>query len=413
MNHLDSDPNTPPIEIAGLGMVSVLANNAWSTFAALLEGRTMDQRLTHMATECGGAAGGDGAIPLVDLVRYCGSAVVADHCADDPAVELAERAIRQACVEAGVEAKGCAAILGASKGAVGWQSRAAAAMRRGDAVSSRDAMAVALGPHGAMGFALVERLGINLHGSHVAACASGLAALDAARRWMLSPQGPDTCIVATSEAALLPMFIHSYKRLGVLAPATVEGYRQFPLDQRRQGFRLCQLASAVVLRKATSSSTKPRLLDTAIAGEGFDMIRPEPAMPTLSRLAKRLFAKSPVDVLHPHAPGTPEHDPLELTALCACHDQQHGTFPAHIYANKGAIGHGLGAAGLSSLVIAAMCLRSGQVPAMPWLKQPLELPSLGKQPRLNDQPQTCQRDGVHAIFAMGFGGHVAGATIGM
>lgn len=396
------------IELAGLGMVSVLADNAWSTFAAMLDGRTMDQRLNHIA-----GSNDPQNIPVVDLVRYCGSAVIADHCSDDPAVELAERAIRQACVEAGIVAKGCPTLLGASKGAVAWQGRAAAALQRGDTVSPRDAMAVALGPHGAMTYALVERLGINPHGSHVAACASGLAAIDAARRWMLETDGPEHCIVATSEAALLPIYIHSYKRLGVLAPATFDGYRQLPLDQRRQGFRLCQLASAVVLRKTEGHSEKPRLLNTAIAGEGYDLIRPEPDMPTLGRLADQLFAEHAIEVLHPHAPGTAEHDPLELTALCQSHLRHHGTLPKHVYANKGAIGHGMGAAGLSSLVIAAMCLRSGRVPAMPWLAEPLALPGLKDKPVLDAQPKMCDRDGVHAVFAMGFGGHVAGATLGI
>lgn len=389
-------------------MVSVLADNAWSTFAALLDGRTMDQRLQHIA-----GSSDPTNIPPVDLVRYCGSAVVADHCSDDPAVELAERAIRQACVEAGIEARGCPTLLGASKGAVEWQGRAAVAMKRGDEVSPRDAMAIALGPHGAMTYALVERLGINPHGSHVAACASGLASVDAARHWMLEPDGPEHCIVATAEAALLPIYIHSYKRLGVLAPTTLHDYRQRPLDQRRHGFRLCQLASAVVLRKvARRSRDKPGLINTAIAGEGYDLIRPEPDMPTLGRLASELFEDHAIDVLHPHAPGTSEHDPLELTALCRSHLRRHGSLPKHVYANKGAIGHGMGAAGLSSLVIAAMCWRSGRVPAMPWLTEPLALPGLKDKPVLDDQAQTCDRAGVHAVFAMGFGGHIAGATIG-
>ena len=400
----DQSDSNPRIILAGLGMVSVLADNAWTTFRRLLDGRTMDQRLEHFEQPNPDP---------VDLVRYVGSAAVADHVADDPAVELAERAIRQACIEAGVEPRDCAAVLGASKGAVTRLGQTARQWQAGHPLSERDAAAVALGPHGFFTMALQNRLGLAIHGHRVAACASGLAALDAARRWMLQPDGPEQVIVATAEAALTPIYINSYRRLGVLASTMLADYRHRPLDQRRSGFRLCQLAAAVVLKKennAVPSQTHAvELLDTALAAEAFDMIRPDPSMAAVRRIANQLFKTQAIDVLHPHAPGTTTHDPAELAALVEVHRQYHAVPPTSVYANKGAIGHGMGAAGLSSLVIAAMCLRSGQVPPMPWLTQPMHTPCLNDH--LTDQAQICDSAGSHAVFAMGFGGHVAGATL--
>ena len=402
-------------------MVCVLADTAWSSFRALLDGRTMDQRLGHFDPQTPPDA--------VDLVRYMGSAVVADHAADDPTVELAERAIREACVEANVPTRDTLLFLGASKGAVTLQCESADRFFHNQPLDRRHAEVVALGPHGYLGQALARRLGVRLHSQRVAACASGLAALNVARRWMLLPDlppCPDTVIVATAESALIPYYIHSYRRLGVLAPATLDGYRQRPLDQRRHGFRLCQLASALVLKKVSPGSSastssngsgggggsggkRVELVDTALAAEAYDLVRPDPQMSALRHLAERLFAPAPVEVIHPHAPGTADHDKIELDVLCDVHRQRHGQPPAHAYAVKGALGHGLGAAGLSSLVVAAMALRSGRVPPMPWLTEPMADAPPGLS--LSAAGVTTRRDAVHAIFAAGFGGHVAGATI--
>ncbi len=56
------------------------------------------------------------------------------------------------------------------------------------------------------------------------------------------------------------------------------------------------------------------LLDTATAAEGYDLVRTDPQMPGLRHVAEKLFRDRPIDVIHPHAPGTMDHDPSELTA---------------------------------------------------------------------------------------------------
>lgn len=401
-------------------MVSALAGSAWNTYRALLDGRTLDDRLATLPAE----------VDPVALVRWVGSSGIAEHIADDPVVELTERAIREAAVEAGVALQDCPVVLGASKGAIKRQCQAAARFFDGDAkdwmASAQTspqarmvAQSIALGAHGYWAARLQERMGVRVVGQRVAACASSLAALDAARRYMQSPDGPPVMIVATAEAALMPIYIHSYRRLGVLATATPKAYRSYPLDERRGGFRLCELAAAVVLRRA-STEVKPkqrtaasvRLVDTAVAGEAYDLIRPDPEMSALARVARQVLAHQPLDVLHPHAPGTVEHDSTELRVLTEAHDQHHGETPAHVYANKGALGHGLGSAGLASLVLAAVMIRAGRVPPMPWLAQPMPLESeVLRGVMLDDQPHTCMRGGTHGIFAAGFGGHVAGAVI--
>jgi 3-oxoacyl-(acyl-carrier-protein) synthase len=357
----------------------------------------------------------------VDLARAVGCIGVGQHAAIDPAIDLAERAAREALFMAGLhEARHprLDAFIGASKGAASAVS-AAARMHlppTPDPLGWRfgpppldAARAVALGPHGYLADHLRRRLGLRDATCTVAACASSLTALHQARRFLQQEQedgasGRDVLVIA-SEAALLPLFIHSYARLGVLPPLNVEQYRGSPLDKTRGGFVPAELAAAVVLRRLQPGEAPPagamELVDTAVATEGFDVIRTDPAMPALERVARRLLGHGPPDLIHPHATGTVEHDPAEM----AVYRRARAGSP-DIYACKGALGHGLGAAGLVSLVLACLCAKTNRRPPMPWLTLPMDS---SFALRADAPPSPALRR--HAIFAAGFGGHVAGALV--
>ena len=379
-----------PIRLAGLGLVTPLAVGAWPNFAALLAGRTLADRLPKLEPDT----------PPMPRVLAIGGIGSARFAAEDPAIDLAETAAREACLEAGVEPAGLACYLGTSKGAAAAHAGAADRLLGGPDVApvrGSDAEAVALGPHALLARGLSRRLGVAVADHRVAACAASLVALDAAARDVASGR-VDAALVVTAEATLLPLYVHSHARLGVLAP--MDDYACRPLSAERRGFVLAECAAAVVLRAAEPQAPGIELVATAVAADGFDVIRPAPGMPALRHVAGAVVGDRPVACLHPHAPGTIEHDPAELEALAAVA----GTASA-VYAAKGAIGHGLGAAGLSSLVIAALCARTRKRPPMPWLGEPLESP-FELNPAGHDLP-----GGLHAVFAAGFGGHVAGASL--
>lgn len=391
------------VVLAGLGLVSPLGVGAWPTFRALLDGRCITDRRANFEA---------GADPVA-VVQGVGHVATARRAADDPTAELAERAAREACGEAGVEPTGLPAWLGTSKGAVAAAMGPATAPP--DRMGAMRAAAVALGPQGFLSHRLAVRLGAAVRGHHVAACASSLLALDAALRTLRRDPSRDHALVVTAEAALLPLFIHSYRRLGVLADATPEGYTQKPLDADRKGFVLAELAAAVVLR-ALPEGAEPgpgdiELVDTAVAGEAYDMVRPSPHMAAVGRVAASLLAGRPIDVLHPHAPGTADHDPTELRALADVLNAEREWTQAHrpvrVYAVKGGLGHGLGAAGLVSLVVAACCARARRRPPMPWLTR--VMPGSGLP--LSANRESLPEDSSHAVFAAGFGGPTAGALI--
>ncbi len=460
------------IVIAGVGLVTPLGTSAWGTFTSLLQGKTIASRAARLATESDPRVDTDAPLTPTALARAVGCVACVQGTSVDPAVDLAEMAAREAMAMAGVDpaAPGLeACFLATSKGAM-HAFTAAASMHAsspdpaphhamGQAVPGRlpreVALSVALGPSGYLAHHLSRRLNVPITRTVVAACASSLIALHQARLTLLSPPpvGPDLSaagsnrpprrvLVITSEAALLPMFIHSYKRLGVLPPTQPGTYRGRPLNQQREGFVPTEQAAAVLLElrpPGTSRGTggtgvaggaggeRPsgagpclHLRATGVAAEAYDLMQSAPAMPALAHVAEALFAHCPVTVLHPHATGTMENDAVELAVYEQAWRATRGAAvgstaggvgpggaggPVGIYAAKGAVGHGLGAAGLVSLVIACLSARTGRLPPMPWLTQPLDSPLLvGRSERLPAHSS-------HAIFAAGFGGHVAGAVI--
>ena len=389
--------------IAGVGLLTPLGASAWATFSALLGGR----RVTDVA---GGIdAGPGGHVPLMDFVRGVGSVSLARHTATDPAVELAERAAREAIAEAGVEAWGLPTYVGCSKGAV---TALAAAVDAGVHLDERQASVIALGPHGFVAAELERRLNVEGRGCFVAACASGLCALEAAWR-DVSSGAVEAALVVSAEAALEPVYVRSYQRLGVLAEATPGGYRQRPLAQERAGVVLAEAGAAVVLTR-NDSDRGVSLRAMASASDAHDMLRADPAMSATRAVTERLVAGRAVSVVHPHAPGTRDHDAAELRVVADVlregFDPLQERDPVSVYANKGALGHALGASGLSSVVIAALVARTGKRPPMPWLAEGGAEAGLGLP--IDAAGGEVPRGGAQLVLASGFGGGVWGALLG-
>jgi 3-oxoacyl-(acyl-carrier-protein) synthase len=365
-----ADRDLPACHITGVGLLTPLGHSAWSTWRALLAGRCLTDR-------CANAPEG---ISPVDLVRAVGCVSVTPHSGSDPAIDLAERAARQAVEEGGRESSGLQTVIASSKGAVG------------------DIASTPTGPLTAVGDALRTRMGIGPTRHIVAACASSLIGVHVARQWM-ADDSLDRVLVVSSEAALLPLFIHSYKRLGVLPTLTPADYRARPLDQTRDGFVLTEVGAAILLER---SADRPlaRVIDTAVACEANDLIRTANSRDALQHIADRLI-REPIDLLHPHATGTVDNDESESAVYTEV-----GQPIADVYACKGALGHGLGSSGLTALILAALAGRTGRRPPMPWLEHPIDVP-LPLRAAASNGPVDRQ-----AVFAAGFGGHVAGVLLG-
>lgn len=257
-----------------------------------------------------------------------------------------------------------------------------------------------------------------------AACASGLHALIRAAMMIQSGEARRVLVVA-SEASLHPLFIGSFKRLGVLPPA---GHGCRPLDETRTGFLMSEAAAAVCLevqsdeRRAISGGsdkgTKRRsdegncspsvnshrsalLLDSfAIGGDATHLTGGDPDGRTLRHLLNRVVGESDIDVVHAHATGTQLNDPIELAVI----ESVISSSP-NLYSHKGALGHSLGAAGLVSIVLNCMIHHLEVIPPNVRTRNPI--PS--RMPIANQ----CVRRPIRRSIAIaaGFGGPTAAVML--
>lgn len=275
-----------------------------------------------------------------------------------------------------------------------------------DRNKARRAECVALTPHGYLCRHIRVRIGLGETTAVVAACATALFALEQALSIIRRDEAQRVLIVAV-ESALLPLFVHAYRRLGVLPPSSPPAdHVARPLDRRRAGFTLCECAAAIVLESSDAPGARERaravLHDVATGAQPDDMVRAPERFTTLERLVRRVMPpEAPIALLHAHATGTRDNDERELAALAAALGDRADATP--VYASKGAIGHPLGAAGLVNVVLGCVFARAGRRPPMPWLDEPVgtPFPLRRDEEPIAPGPQLC--------IAAGFGGHAGAA----
>ncbi len=155
--------------------------------------------------------------------------------------------------------------------------------------------------------------------TYSAACASGLHALIHATMLIQSGQVRRALVVA-AEASVHPLFIGSFRRLGVLPPEGF-GCRPFDHDRAELPNMSMNLAAAICLESADISTPRqsPRILAQvdrfAMGGDATHLTGVDPNGRTLRRLLTQVIDNRPVDLIHAHGTGTPMNDPIELAAI--------------------------------------------------------------------------------------------------
>ena len=148
-----------------------------------------------------------------------------------------------------------ALIVGTSKGPIeSWMTAPPELAYR-----TKNIAAYSMGLHEiAESLATEFRLGHGPRLTYSAACASGLHALIHATMLIQSGQARRALVVA-AEASVHPLFIGSFRRLGVLPP---EGFGCRPFDHDRAGFLMSESAAAICLESADISTPRqsPRIL---------------------------------------------------------------------------------------------------------------------------------------------------------
>jgi 3-oxoacyl-[acyl-carrier-protein] synthase II len=342
--------------ITGIGLVSVLGRTAEETWNSLLEGRTI-----------------------------CDHSRVPGFTAPDRAIAMALSAARQSLDRAAWTESRCAEpdsalFVATSRGVMeSWLTGGPDA--RGLAqIDAELAMSLKFG--------LGPRLTISC------ACSSGLHALIRAATAIAGGEARRALVVAV-ETSVHPLFISSFKRLGVLAP---EGYGCRPFDRGRKGFVISEAAAAICLEPAAEAARRPiACIDRwALGGDGTHLTGGDPSAPCLRNLLSRVIDHKPVDLIHAHGTGTETHDPMELNALSAV-----AAGNPIVYSHKGALGHTLGAAGLVSIVLNCLAHQNQIIPPNARLTDPIATP-LSIPRRV--QPLRVRRS---LAIATGFGGPIS------
>jgi 3-oxoacyl-[acyl-carrier-protein] synthase II len=204
----------------------------------------------------------------------------------------------------------------------------------------------------------------------VGACAAGVqAVMDGLR--MLERGDAEVVLAGATDGALSPLLLGSLVNAGALAVAGDDPSSACrPYDVRRTGMVASEGAAVFVLERLDRARARGARVLAVVAGGGsagdaHHVAAPHPegrgAAAAMTRaLADGGAAPDEVDALVAHATATPLGDIAEARALRTVF----GPVPAlAVTAPKGALGHGLGAAGAFGVMVAALALHHGVLPA--------------------------------------------------
>lgn len=245
-----------------------------------------------------------------------------------------------------------------------------------------------------------------------AACASGSAAV--LRGAALIAEGAcDAVLAGAADASVHPAVLAAFGRLGVLSrdrPGRPASPR--PLDRDRDGFLVGEGAAALLLESSESAARRgatplAEFLGGALLSGADDLVRVGRSSGALAETMRRGLADSgrrpeEVALVGLHATATVENDRLEAAAYREVFGEAGGP---PVCAQKGAVGHLLGASSAFETVALIDALRTARVPPTAGHVSPdagLVLPVAPGGVKLGD--------GVVLKLSAGFGG-VFAATV--
>ncbi|MFF5900148.1 beta-ketoacyl-[acyl-carrier-protein] synthase family protein [Streptomyces argenteolus] len=199
------------------------------------------------------------------------------------------------------------------------------------------------------------------------ACAAGATALGVSVD-LLRAGRCDTVIAGAAEAAVLPVTATAFDRLHALSRrADDPSAASRPFDRERDGFVLGEGAGVLILERREQALARGRSPYAVLAGFGASSdahhpTDPDPGGAGMRRAVEEALRDAdlcPQDIAHvnAHASSTPTGDAVEARMITEI-------FPDGIpvTANKGVLGHLLGAAGAVEAAVTALSISRGIVP---------------------------------------------------
>ena len=356
-----SDWTSPHIEIAitGRGVVSSIGEGADTFFDALLERRS-------------GVVDGLAPCSEFDPEAAMGPKIARRS---DRYSQLAFAAAVQAAEEAGlpgdIDLERLAILVGTGVGGLKTLEDECRAFVIGGERAVSPHFVPMMMPNAAAG-AIAMMLGAHGPGFSVSsACATGSHAIGEAKR-MLERGEADVVVAGGTEAAITPLCVAAFKRMGALSR---EGVSR-PFDARRDGFVMGEGAGVIVMERAEHARARGAKILGYVAGYGasndaFHMTQPDKegrGAEKAMRAALSDAGATPQEVgyINAHGTSTPFNDRIETRAI---HSVFNGGSPP-VSSTKSAIGHLLGAAGAVEAVAVIGVLQRGLLPPTLNFEQP-------------------------------------------
>ncbi|MEU7259463.1 beta-ketoacyl-[acyl-carrier-protein] synthase family protein [Streptomyces rimosus] len=241
------------------------------------------------------------------------------------------------------------------------------------------------------------------------ACASGASALGVAKDLLAA----DRCDVVLAGGAEAPraseMVALCFSRMSVLSRRCQDPERASrPFDADRDGFVLGEGAAVLVLEKAGHARTRRAGVRAWLAGYGASADAHHPTTPDPrgkgaaaaidAALAEAGLRTGDIDHVNAHGSSTDFNDLFEARTLSRVFDR-----PPPVTANKGCLGHGIGAAGAIEAACSVLTLQHQLIPPVANFTRPdprIDLDIVAGTPRPH---------GVEAVLSnsFGFGGQNA------
>jgi 3-oxoacyl-[acyl-carrier-protein] synthase II len=260
-------------------------------------------------------------------------------------------------------------------------------------------------PNAAAG-AIAMQLGAHGPGFSVSsACATGSHAIGEAKR-MLERGEADVVVAGGTEAAITPLCVAAFTRMGALSRAGVSR----PFDARRDGFVMGEGAGVVVLERADHARARGAEILGYVVGYGasndaFHMTQPDNEGKGAEKAMRAAIDDAGVfpqeiGYINAHGTSTPFNDRIETRAI---HSVFNGGAPP-VSSTKSAIGHLLGAAGAVEAIAVLGALQRGLLPPTLNFEQPDPDCDLDYIP---DGPREAPELEVALSNSFGFGGQNA------
>jgi len=213
-----------------------------------------------------------------------------------------------------------------------------------------------------------------LHGpnhSIATACATGAHAVGEAALAIRYGRA-DTMLAGGSEAALTPLSLAAFARMGALSRRNDDpGRASRPFDAQRDGFVFGEGAGILVLESEESARRRGARVLAEVAGYGasadaFHVTQPDPRGAGAARAMRAALDDAridPSDVEHINAHGTstPFNDRIETIAIKEVFGNEAKRIP--VVSTKSQTGHLLGAAGAVEAAASILAIHRGAIPS--------------------------------------------------